>query len=256
MLSRKRIDRGTNPVRRGAGTDSTSSLTSSPSSPRLSALARGTRQRGDNLHLASRRGKTYRVEACLACRQDPNGVDERGQTALYIACVYGHVAVAKTLLRAGANVNSRTPDGHTPTDAAIEGGYSGLLRELMWAGANLTSLDAEGYSLPLRAARDGKTMAMRELLGAGVDIIDVVGRRSGKTALILAARGGHLEIVQGLLGAGADVLKGDKRGWTSLHFAAWKGHLGELYLIWLNFLLASIASIYMCTPSSTLTYLF
>lgn len=186
------------------------------------------RHRGDNLHLAASRGKIYRVQACLASGQDPNAVDERGYSALYIACVHGHVDVAKVLLRAGAKVNALTPDGMSPTDAAIDGSYAGLLRELVWAGADLTSLDAGGYSVALRAARDGKTTAVRELLGAGVEIVHVVPRRSGKTALILAARAGHLEIVQGLLGAGADVLKGDRRGWTSLHFASWKGHLGKI----------------------------
>lgn len=188
------------------------------------------KQRGNSLHLAASRGKSYRVEACLAKGQDPNGTDHNGLTALYIACVHGYTGVAKTLLRAGAFVNALTPDGMLPIDAAVNGSYAGLVRELVWAGADLTSLDSAGYSLPLRAARDGKTTAVRELLGARVKVVDIVAQRSGKTALILASRGGHLEIVQGLLGAGADVLKGDRRGWTSLHFAAWKGHLGASLL--------------------------
>lgn len=93
--------------------------------------------RGDSLHLAARRGKAYRVAACLAKDHDPNGLDERGRTALFIACMHGHVGVAMTLLRAGALVNLRTPEGESPLDVALQGGDSALLRELFWAGADL-----------------------------------------------------------------------------------------------------------------------
>lgn len=184
--------------------------------------------RGDTLHLAASRGKVYRVGACLAKGHDPNGLDSLGHTPLYIACVHGHLACAKALLHGGAQVNMCTSKGISPVDAAVEGGHTGLLRELVWAGADLTSLDFRGYPLMLRIAGEGHAVAVRELLSAGVEMVDVVGERSGKTALILASRGGHLEVVQGLLGAGANVSRGDRRGWTSLHFAAWKGHLGEL----------------------------
>lgn len=93
--------------------------------------------RGDSLHLAATRGKVYRVVACLGKEHDPDGLDRHGHTALYIACSRGHLNVAQTLLRAGANVNCRTPEGVSPLEAALEGGYSGLLRELVWAGADL-----------------------------------------------------------------------------------------------------------------------
>lgn len=46
-------------------------------------------------------------------------------------------------------------------------------------------------------------------------------------AMCLASRKGHVEVVQLLLGAGASPSVADKRRWTPLHFAAWKGHLRE-----------------------------
>lgn len=79
----------------------------------------------------------------------------------------------------------------------------------------------------LRAAQEGLTVAVRVLLGAPAINVNARAARSEKTALVLAARAGHVETVELLLGAGADVSIGDRRNWTAMHFAAWKGHLGE-----------------------------
>lgn len=49
--------------------------------------------RGDNLHLAASRGKTYRVHACLANDEDPNQLDAQGRTPLTIAIKGGHLEV-------------------------------------------------------------------------------------------------------------------------------------------------------------------
>lgn len=49
--------------------------------------------RGDNLHLAATRGKPYRVAACLANGEDPNGLDGEQRTPLAISCSLGHLAV-------------------------------------------------------------------------------------------------------------------------------------------------------------------
>lgn len=88
-------------------------------------------------------------------------------------------------------------------------------------------VDNGGLPPLLRAAQEGLTVAVRVLLGAPVINVNATATRSKKTALVLAARAGHLEAVELLLGAGADVSLGDRRDWTAMHFAAWKGHLGE-----------------------------
>lgn len=49
--------------------------------------------RGDNLHLAASRGKTYRVAACLANDEDPNSPDAHGRTPLTISAKGGNVEV-------------------------------------------------------------------------------------------------------------------------------------------------------------------
>ena len=96
-----------------------------------------TTTRGDSLHLAALRGKPYRIAACLGRRHHPDILDDRGRTPLFIACSFGHVSAARTLLQAGANVDLRTPEGMSPLDAVLRAGYAELLRELVWAGADL-----------------------------------------------------------------------------------------------------------------------
>eukprot|EP00752_Nemacystus_decipiens_P002193 g2087.t1 len=192
--------------------------------------------RGDNLHLAASRGKTYRVAACLANDEDPNGLDAHRRTPLTISIKRGHLEVVKALLRAGAQVNLPTPEG-TPLEVLLQQSRpsSAVVREIVLAGADLGRPDPKGYLPVQRAAVNGQTSALRELLsnsssgrGGGnlprLDL-DATVADSGKTAMCLAARKGHVEVVQMLLWAGASPSVADKRSWTPLHFAAWKGHL-------------------------------
>ena len=85
----------------------------------------------------------------------------------------------------------------------------------------------DGLPPLLRAAEKGITVAIRVLLGAPSINVNARAPRNKKTALVLAARAGHLEAVQMLLGAGADTSLADRRDWSAMHFAAWKGHLRE-----------------------------
>lgn len=96
-------------------------------------------RQGLSLHRSARDGEPYSVAACLANDDDPNGLDHHGHTALYIASKYGHLQVAKDLIKAGADVNIRTPEGASAVDAALQWGHARVLRALVWANADLGS---------------------------------------------------------------------------------------------------------------------
>ena len=51
-----------------------------------------------------------RVQDLLAHGTDPNSADDRGITAIEIACAMGHVRLLRVLISAGATVNRSTAD--------------------------------------------------------------------------------------------------------------------------------------------------
>ena len=58
-------------------------------------------------------------------------------TPLYIAAEFGHEAVVRTLMEAGADVNKATDDGVTPLYMAAYKGHEAMVRTLMEAGADV-----------------------------------------------------------------------------------------------------------------------
>lgn len=74
-----------------------------------------------------------------------NQVDNRGVTALHVACDVGQVDAASALIAAGANINARNSQGATPIIVAVIQGRSELVRLLIDAGADLTIQTPTGY---------------------------------------------------------------------------------------------------------------
>mmetsp|Transcript_37518 Transcript_37518/g.83507 ORF Transcript_37518/g.83507 Transcript_37518/m.83507 type:complete len:211 (+) Transcript_37518:173-805(+) len=102
---------------------------------------------------------------------DVNAAGPDGDTALHIACLYGHLDCVKALLEKGAFADTvNTEDGSTALHDACAGGYL-QIAELVLAKAPET-----------------------------VSLAD----EDGDTPLHNAARGNHLEVVKLLLAAGAN----------------------------------------------------
>ena len=123
---------------------------------------------------------------------------QHGRTALHLACLRGHTAVARLLLDARADARRRDDSGDTPLHLAA------------WRGnASATRLLA-------------KTV--------GVDAVDTIDG-GGDSALHLACHGGHLEAAHMLLKAGASVLAMDRKEDSTVAVACGQGHADVVSLL-------------------------
>lgn len=116
------------------------------------------------------------------CMKDKNCNLEKN---LQAAVASNDPTMAKVLLKAGANVNTKDKDLETPLHNAAVKGRTGVAKVLLDAGADVNARDEDGL-----------------------------------TPLHTAAVWGHVELARMLLAAGADVNARDRRNETPLHLVA------------------------------------
>lgn len=76
---------------------------------------------------------------------------ENGDTALHLACVYGHLTCVQILLERGASLEAKDEDGEIPLHGACAAGYANIVQQLLDKGNDmnivkrmLESVDEEG----------------------------------------------------------------------------------------------------------------
>ncbi|KAL5546063.1 hypothetical protein UlMin_005750 [Ulmus minor] len=100
---------------------------------------------------------------------------EDGDSALHLACLYGHFSCAQLLLERGANLEAKDEDGAIPLHDACAGGFTDIVQLLLNSTANnpeclkrmLESVDSEGDSPLHHAARGEHADIVRMLLASG-----------------------------------------------------------------------------------------
>lgn len=161
------------------------------------------------------------VQSLLKRGADPNSRNGLELTPLHIAAASHQKEAMEALLSAGAKVDASTPYGTALTFAALGGNAAGF-NLLLERGANINPWRADGISVLMLAARAGNPEVVSELLRRKVDVN--AKDNGGATPLLYAAREGHLEVGRILLSAGATTESADRNGQTPLMIAAVNGH--------------------------------
>ena len=155
---------------------------------------------------ATRAGDAERVAALLTDRPDLNEARGDGMTALHLAAQAGHVAIAESLLNAGAEVDPTTRIGkYTPLHIAATQANDAIISLLLQAGANAKATTTNSNVTPLHLAAQevGGAESVRLLLERGADP-NAKEISAGQTPLMFAAANNRVGSIELLLQAGAD----------------------------------------------------
>ena len=192
------------------------------------AAAEPSHRTGDQALIAA--AERNDVEAVRQLLKDGAGVrarDPQGRTALLAATYRNHVEVAKLLIQAGSDVNAQDAMQNSPLLLAGASGYLDILRMTLAADPDFTIYNRYGGTALIPACERGHVEVVKELLKTKIDVNHV--NRLGWTALleaIILGDGGptHQTIVGLLVAAGADLNLGDGDGVTPLRHARQKGY--------------------------------
>lgn len=216
------------------------------------------------LHLAACRGRgdivalLGDVESNL---EEP--CDDRGFTALHLACERGHIRCVDELLSAGANCDSRSTYGYTPLMTAAKSNYPEIADILLDFGADVDAIASCGRTAVICAVYAGSSDVLEVLISAEADLNIVaremysalstaimenrpeiallllehrvdVDRHYGEerlTALHLAVSNDQHEIVEALLARGVDLESCDASGDTALQLAVQRNQMDTVEIL-------------------------
>jgi ankyrin repeat protein len=155
---------------------------------------------------AARRGDLAAVRALLRAGTDPNVAQGDGLTALHVAAEKGNLEIARALIEARANVETKTRlGGYTPLHLAAQGGHLTVAQALIDGGAAVGAVTTTTGVTPLHLAAqavNGEPI-IRLLVQRGAPT-EATERQADQTPLMFAAAAGRLGNVQELLRLGAN----------------------------------------------------
>jgi ankyrin repeat protein len=117
-----------------------------------------------------------------------------GFTALHLACFFGQLEAAETLVRHGADSNAVSPSRIAVIHSAAASRNAALLKLVLDAGANPDSQQQRGYTALHEAAMHNSVERAQALLDAGAD--PAVKSDAGQTAADMAEQNGNREVVE------------------------------------------------------------
>lgn len=148
--------------------------------------------------IAARTNNVQLLDFLIQNRANLNRRNRYGDTALMMAALGGHLAIAQRLIAAGAETSNA---GWAPLHYAAYGGMNDVLLLLTKSGAALDARAPNGQTALMLAASLGHLEAVRILIDADADMD--LQDYDGRSALVLARRNKHTKVVEFLLESGA-----------------------------------------------------
>ncbi len=185
---------------------------------------------GPALIAAARRADGDAVRSLLAAGADVDTRYGDGTTALHWAVHLDAGDLVTQLIAAGADVNVLDDHGVTALSLATLNGSVTLVQTLLEAEADPNAARTSGETMLMTAARVGDVDVVRLLLAAGADP-NATETLLGQTALMLAIVENHTPIVRVLLEGGAGVSTRTNNRFTPLLFAAQQGNIDAAQLL-------------------------
>ncbi len=150
---------------------------------------------------------------------DPAGNEFR---PLVVACLHPSEPVLNALLDAGADVNTRGPEGIPALSLCAARAPSPVVGRLIRAGATVTAADDNGQTALMWAAAHARHDSFKLLLDQGADINRL--SKGGFSALMFAAKSGNADIARLALASGADSGQTTADGTTLLQLSIYQGN--------------------------------
>jgi ankyrin repeat protein len=171
---------------------------------------------GIDLAVQSRDAPTVRT--LLRAGADANTKDMNGRPVLSTAVETADLAVVKELIAAGADVNVSDKQNDRPLQIALNLGDDALAHYFVIHGADLNRPDKGGNPPVVAAVAGNLPLTFEALLARGAKVN--ARNKNGETALIVAARDGRRQMADALLKRHADVSIRDKTKRTARMWAA------------------------------------
>ena len=175
--------------------------------------------------------------------------DWQNWTPLYHAVYTGNIEMVDYLLSNKVDVTVKTNTSWNVYHLAANNGYVEILQALvMHNNDNVNDVDKKKWTPLYHAVHNGHIEIVNYLLSNKVDV--TIKTETGWNVYHLAANNGYLEILQALVMYNNDNVNDvDKKKWTPLYHAVYKGHIEMV-----NYLLSNKADVTVKTWNGSNVY--
>lgn len=172
----------------------------------------------------------------------PSAQEIAAYSGLHAAAAKGDATEIKRLAAAGGDINARDGHGRTPLMVAAFQRHLAAARTLIEAGADLNLLENQAYDVITIASVLDDPEMVRLAIASGGSATAVTSPYKG-TALIAAAHLGHAEVVAALIAGRAPLDHVNNLGWTALIEAIVLGDGGARHQATVNALIKAGADL-------------